>query len=123
MFSGHVETKILKFSPASATKVRLPGRGRKGMGRKEREGKNREGKGGEGEGRGKKGWGVSICPPPPLRNVLLRPWYTLDYVINVHGRLLFSEKISRMDALIRWWTLINFRQNSRVDVYSIMDAY
>ena len=24
------------------------------------------------------------------------------------GRLLFSEKISRVDALIRWWTLINF---------------
>ena len=33
---------------------------------------------------------------------------TLDYLINVHGRLLFSEKISRVDALIRWWTLINF---------------
>ena len=33
---------------------------------------------------------------------------TLDYLINVHGRLLFSEKISRIDALIRWWTLINF---------------
>ena len=32
---------------------------------------------------------------------------TLDYLINVHGRLLFSEKISRVDALIRWWTLIN----------------
>ena len=33
---------------------------------------------------------------------------TLPYLINVHGRLLFSEKISRVDALIRWWTLINF---------------
>ena len=33
---------------------------------------------------------------------------TLDYLIKVHGRLLFSEKISRVDALIRWWTLINF---------------
>ena len=32
MFSGHVETLILKFSPANATKVRLPGRGRKGRG-------------------------------------------------------------------------------------------
>ena len=29
MFSGHVEIIILKFSPASATKVRLPGRGRR----------------------------------------------------------------------------------------------
>ena len=35
MCSGHVETLILKFSPASATKVRLPGRGRKGSGRGE----------------------------------------------------------------------------------------
>ena len=33
---------------------------------------------------------------------------TLDYLINVHGRLLFSEKISRVDTLIKWWTLINF---------------
>ena len=33
MFSGHVETLILNFSPASATKVQLPGRGRgEGMG-------------------------------------------------------------------------------------------
>ena len=33
MFSSNVETKILKFSPASATKVRLPGRGgREGRG-------------------------------------------------------------------------------------------
>ena len=30
---------------------------------------------------------------------------TLHYLINVHGHLLFSEKISRVDALIRWWTL------------------
>ena len=57
MFSGHVEIIILKLSPASATKVRLPVRG----------GREGEGKGGEGEGRGKKegekGWGVSIWPP------------------------------------------------------------
>ena len=33
---------------------------------------------------------------------------TLPYLINVCGRLLFSENISRVDALIRWWTLINF---------------
>ena len=33
---------------------------------------------------------------------------TLHYLINVHGRLLFSEKISRVSAFIRWWTLINF---------------
>ena len=33
---------------------------------------------------------------------------TLHYLINVYGRLLFSEKISRVDALIRWWTIINF---------------
>ena len=58
VFSGHVETKILKFSPASATKVRLPGRGgREGRGRegKGREGKGREGKGREGKGREGKG--------------------------------------------------------------------
>ena len=50
VFSGHVETLILKFSPASATKVRLPGRG------------GREGRGGEREGEkeGEKRWGVSI---------------------------------------------------------------
>ena len=69
VFSGHVETKILKFSPASATKVRLPGRG----GREGREGEG-EGRGGEGEGKGRegkrrgkkegeKGWGVSIWAP------------------------------------------------------------
>ena len=33
---------------------------------------------------------------------------TLHYLINVHEQLLFSEKISRVDTLIRWWTLINF---------------
>ena len=67
--------------------------------------------------------------------------HTLPYLINVHGRLLFSEKISRVDALIRWWTLINFLAkfqggrlfyggrllilitNSRVDAYSNVDAY
>ena len=31
---------------------------------------------------------------------------TLPYILNVHGRLLFSEKISSVDALIRWWTLL-----------------
>ena len=40
--------------------------------------------------------------------ISIRILRTLDYLINVHGRLLFSEKISRVDALIRWWTLINF---------------
>ena len=59
VFSGHVETKILKFSPASATKVRLPGRGG-------REGRGGEGRGGEWEG--EKGWGVST-PPPTLKCV------------------------------------------------------
>ena len=38
----------------------------------------------------------------------LQTTHTLPYLINVHGRLLFSEKISRVDALIRWWTLIIF---------------
>lgn len=33
---------------------------------------------------------------------------TLHYLINVLGRLLSSEKISSMDALTRWWTLIGF---------------
>ena len=33
--------------------------------------------------------------------------FTLHYLINVHRRL-FSEKISKVDALIRWWTLITF---------------
>ena len=76
VFSGHVEIIILKFSPASATKVRLPGRGG-------REGKGREGrgKGGEGEGRGRGGGrrkgrrdGVFLFGPPPFQNVLLWPW-------------------------------------------------
>ena len=60
MFSGHVEIKILKFSPASATKVCLPGRGgregRGGEGRggkgKGREGRRRGGEGGKGSGEG-----------------------------------------------------------------------
>ena len=53
VFSGHVEIIILKYSPASATKVRLPGKG------------GREGRGGEGKGRD----GVFLSPPP-LQNVL-----------------------------------------------------
>ena len=65
MFSGHVETKILKFSPAIATKVRLPGRGRKG---RERGGE----RGGEGKRRGggrRKGRrdGVFIFGPPHFK--------------------------------------------------------
>ena len=77
VFSGHVETKILKFSPASATKVRLPGRGgREGRGGEGRgwKGKGREERrrGGEGEeGRGE-GMGCFYLGPP-LQNVLLRP--------------------------------------------------
>ena len=47
VFSGHVQTKILKFSPASATKVRLPGRGG-------REGRGGEGRGEKGRGRGRR---------------------------------------------------------------------
>ena len=58
VFSGHVEIIILKFSPASATKLRLPGRGG-------REGRGAEGRGGEGEeGRGE-GMGCFYLPPPP----------------------------------------------------------
>ena len=69
MFSGHVETKIKKFSPASATKVRLPGRGgREGRGGEGRggKGKGREGKGGEGEGEEGRGEGMGcfyLGPP------------------------------------------------------------
>ena len=48
---------------------------------------------------------------------------TLDYLINVHGRLLFSEKISRMDALIRWWTLINFLAKFQGGRLFQVDAY
>ena len=68
MFSGHVETKILKFSPASATKVRLPGRGgREGRGGKGREGKGkgREGNGGEGRG----GEGMCCYGPASTRKI------------------------------------------------------
>ena len=43
---------------------------------------------------------------------------TLPYLINVHGRLLFSENISRVDALIRWWTLINFWQNAKCQMFA-----
>ena len=46
---------------------------------------------------------------------------TLPYLINVHGRLLFSEKISRV--LLDGGRLLIFWQNSRVDVYSNVDAY
>ena len=78
-FSGHVETKILKFSPASATKVRLPGRGEgkgeevEGKGReekREREEKRREkGRGGEvEEGRGE-GMGCFYLGPPTSKCV------------------------------------------------------
>ena len=45
---------------------------------------------------------------PDKCHLLVCKHITLPYLINVHGRLLFSEKISREDALIRWWTLINF---------------
>ena len=55
VFSGHAETKILKFSPASATKVRLPGRGG-------REGRER--KGGK-EGREGRGEEMGCFYPPP----------------------------------------------------------
>ena len=74
MFSGHVETKILKFSPARATKVRLPGRGgREGRGGEGRagKGKGREGRrrGGEGEeGRGE-GMGCFYLGPPSSKCV------------------------------------------------------
>ena len=60
-----MEIIILKFSPTSTTKVRLPGRGG-------REGRGGEGKEEKGRGGGEKGWGVSIWAPP-LQNVLLRP--------------------------------------------------
>ena len=56
-----------------------------------------------------------------VRLVLHQP--TLPYLINARGRLLFSEKISRVDALIRWWALIHFLAKFRVDVYSNVDAY
>ena len=39
-------------------------------------------------------------------NIFISNWRTLPYLVNVRGRLLFSEKISRVDALIRWWTLL-----------------
>lgn len=30
------------------------------------------------------------------------------HLINFHGRLLFTEKIFRVDVLIKWWTLVHF---------------
>ena len=33
---------------------------------------------------------------------------TLHYLINAHGCVLFSEMISTVGYLIRWWTFINF---------------
>ena len=32
----------------------------------------------------------------------------LHYLINTYGRVLFSEMISTVGDLIRWWTFINF---------------
>ena len=74
MFSGHVEILILKFSPASATKVRFPGR-KGGKGKEwEWKGGGREGKGGEGEGEGEEGRGRRdgvFLPPPTSKYVAL----------------------------------------------------
>ena len=73
-----METKILKFSPASTTKVRLPGRGERGG-----EGRGGKGKGGEGEGRGGGEKGCSY-PPPTSKCVAT--------ALDVHVYLTLQEK-------------------------------
>ena len=70
VFSGHVETKILKFSPVSAPWLHLGRGGRGGEGRGE-EGKGREGEEGRGEGMGCSYLGppTSKCVATALRNI------------------------------------------------------
>lgn len=57
-----------------------------------------------------------FCSSKPLNDAF-------HYLINFHGRLLFSEQISRVGALIRCVCLSAFWQNSSVDVYSDVDLY
>ena len=74
-----ISGKLLK-NPASATKVRLPGRG------------GREGRGGE-EGRGEGMGCFYLPPPPPLQNVLLRPCIIYYFSLELYYRCFLEDLI------------------------------
>lgn len=57
-----------------------------------------------------------FCSSKPLNDAF-------HYLMNFHGRLLFSEQISRVGALIRCVCLSTFWQNSSVDLHSDLDVY
>ena len=120
MFSGHVETKILKFSPAIATKVRLPGRGRKG---RERGGerKRREGEEGRGEGTG-----CLYLGPPHFKMCCYGPVYGIIFYVFVSAVCAFHcEYISI--AFLLWSSysikrkfLAEFLDEKRIDTLDIV---
>ena len=85
VFSGHVETLILKFSPESATKVRLPGRG----------GRNGRGEEGRRRGRKRRRDGMFQFPPPhTLKCVATAPWNVPDVIQN--WRIIITYFITRL---------------------------